>query len=54
MRQVLGADRFREVAVPVMKIWKEAKRSEANGNIYFETRRKRGIETVHVLKGIGD
>ena len=50
MRQVLGADRFKEVAVPVVKIWKEARRSDANGNIYTETRRERGHETVHLRR----
>ena len=54
MRQVLGADRFKEVTRPVEITWKEARRSDENGNIYIETRRERGFETVHVLKGIGD
>ena len=50
MRRLMGADMFREVTRPVVKIWKEAKRSDANGNIYIETRRARGFETVHVAK----
>lgn len=54
MRRLMGAERFKEVTRPVAKIWKEAKRSDANGNIYTETRRARGFETVHVLKGIRD
>ena len=48
------ADMFREITRPVVRIWKEAKRSDANGNIYTETRRERGFETVHVLKGKGE
>ena len=54
MRKIFGADLFKEVTRPVVSIWKEAKRSDANGNIYTETRRARGFETVHVLKGIRD
>ena len=54
MRRLMGAERFKEVTRPVAKIWEEAKRSDANGNIYTETRRARGFETVHVLKGIRD
>ena len=50
MRRLMGTDRFREVTRPVVRIWKEAKRSDANGNIYTETRRARGFETVHVVK----
>ena len=50
MRRLMMADRFREVTRPVVRIWKEAKRSDANGNIYTETRRARGFETVHVAK----
>ena len=50
MRRLMGADMFREVTRPVVKIWKEAKRSDANGNIYTETRRGRGFETVHVMR----
>ena len=50
MRRLMGADRFREVTRPVVRIWKVAKRSDANGNIYTETRRVRGFETVHVVK----
>ena len=52
MRRLPVADLFKEVTRPVVKIWKEAKQSDANGNIYTETRRARGVETVHVLKGI--
>ena len=51
MRRIQGADMFKEVTRPVVRIWKEAKRSDANGNIYTETRRKNDVETVHVLKG---
>ena len=54
MRRLMVADMFKEVSRPVVRIWKEAKRSDANGNIYTETRRARDIETVHVLKGIRD
>ena len=54
MRRLPVADLFKEVSRPVVRIWKEAKRSDANGNIYTETRRARGFETVHVLKGIRD
>ena len=54
MRQLMMADMFKEVTRPVVKIWKEAKRSDANGNIYTETRRARGFETVHVFNGIRD
>ena len=54
MRRLMAADMFREITRPVVRIWKEAKRSDRNGNIYAETRRERGFETVHVLKGIRD
>ena len=54
MRRLMMADRFREVTRPVVRIWKEAKRSDANGNIYTVTRRTRGFETVHVVKGMRD
>ena len=50
MRRLMAADRFKEVTRPVVRIWKEAKRSDENGNIYTETRRARGFETVHVAK----
>ena len=50
MRRLMGADMFKEVTRTVVKIWKEARRSDANGNIYTETRRARGLETVHVAK----
>ena len=50
MRRLMVADMFKEVSRPVVKIWKEAKRSDANGNIYTETRRKNDVETVHVAK----
>ena len=50
MRRLMGADMFKEVTRPVVKIWKEANRSDVNGNIYTETRRARGFETVHVVK----
>ena len=52
MRKLPVADLFKEVSRPVVRIWKEAKRSDANGNIYAETRRKNDVETVHVLKGV--
>ena len=52
MRRLPVADLFKEVTRPVVRIWKEAKQSDANGNIYTETRKARGFETVHVLKGI--
>ena len=54
MRRLMMADMFKEVTRPVVRIWKEANRSDANGNIYTETRRARGFETVHVPKGIRD
>ena len=54
MRRLMMADMFREVTRPVVRIWKEAKRSDANGNIYPVTRRTRGFETVHVVKGMRD
>ena len=54
MRRLPVADLFKEVTRPVVRIWKEAKRSDANGNIYTETRRKNDVETVHVPKGIRD
>ncbi len=54
MRKVPMANLFREITRPVEITWKEAKRSDKNGNIYAVTRRGRGFETVHVLKGIGD
>ena len=54
MRRLMAADMFREITRPVVRIWKEAKRSDGSGNIYAETRRERGFETVHVLKGIRD
>ena len=50
MRKLPVADLFKEVSRPVVRIWKEAKRSDANGNIYTETRRERGFETVHVMR----
>ena len=53
MRRLMMVDMFREVTRPVVRIWREAKRSDANGNIYTETRRARGFETVHVMKGLG-
>ena len=52
MRKLPVADLFKEVSRPVVRIWKEAKRSDANWNIYTETRRKNDVETVHVLKGV--
>ena len=54
MRKLTTADQFKEITRPVEVTWKEAKRSDANGNIYAVARRERGVETVHVLKGIGD
>ena len=50
MRRLPVADLFKEVTRPVVRIWKEAKQSDANGNIYTETRRAHGFETVHVMK----
>ena len=50
MRRLPVADLFKEVTRPVVRIWKEANRSDANGNIYTETRRALGFETVHVMK----
>ena len=54
MRKVPIAQQFKEVTRPVEITWKKARRSDENGNIYEVTRRERGFETVHVLKGIGD
>ena len=54
MRKVPMANQFKEITRPVEITWKEAKRSDENGNIYTETRRERGFETVHVPKGIRD
>ena len=50
MRRLMMADMFKEVTRPVVKIWKEANRSDANGNIYTVTKRAHGFETVHVMK----
>ena len=50
MRRLMMADMFKEVSRPIVKIWKEAKRSDANGNIYTVTKRAHGFETVHVMK----
>ena len=50
MRRLMMADMFKEVTRPVVRIWKEAKQSDESGNIYTETRRGRGFETVHVMK----
>ena len=53
MRRLMMADMFREITRPVVRIWQEAKRSDENGNIYTETRRKNDVETVHVMKSCG-
>ena len=50
MRRLPVADLFKEVSRPVVRIWKEARRSDENGNVYAETRRARGFETVHVMR----
>ena len=50
MRKLPTEFEFREVTRPVVKIWREAKRSDKTGNIYVETRRCRDVETVHVVK----
>ena len=50
MRKVPMAQQFKEITRPVEITWKEAKRSDENGNIYTETRRERGFETVHVMR----
>ena len=50
MRRLSVADLFKEVSRPVVRIWKEARRSDENGNVYTETRRARGFETVHVMR----
>ena len=50
MRRLMGAERIKEVTRPVAKIGREANGNEANADIYTETRRARGFETVHVLK----
>ena len=50
MRKVPMANQFKEITRPVEITWKEAKRSDENGNIYTETRRERGFETVHVMR----
>ena len=51
MRKMRRELMFEEITRPVTEIWKEARRSDANGNIYTVTRQARGFETVHVLKG---
>ena len=50
MRKVPMAQQFKEITRPVEISWKEAKQSDENGNIYTETRRERGFETVHVMR----
>ena len=50
MRKVPMVQQFKEITRPVEITWKEAKRSDENGNIYTETRRERGFETVHVMR----
>ena len=50
MRKVPMAQQFKEITRPVEITWKEAKRSDENGNIYTETRRERGFATVHVMR----
>ena len=50
MRKVLTEQLFEEITRPAIHIWKEAKRSDERGNIYVETRRERGTETLHVKK----
>ena len=50
MRKVPMAQQFKEITRPVEISWKEAKQSDKNGNIYTETRRERGFETVHVMR----
>ena len=50
MRKVPVANQFKEITRPVEITWKEAKRSDENGNIYEVTRRAHGFETVHVMK----
>ena len=50
MRNLRGADLFKEIVRPVTRIWKYANRSDANGNIYTVQRVDKGNETVHVLK----
>ena len=50
MRRLMMVDMFKEVTRPVVRIGKEAKRSDESGNIYTEMRRGRGFETVHVMK----
>ena len=50
MRRLMMAARFKEITRPVVRMWKEAKRSDEGGNIYTETRRAHGFETVHVMK----
>ena len=50
MRKLPVADLFKEITRPVEIVWKEARRSDENGNVYAETRRARGFETVHVMR----
>ena len=50
MRNLRGADKFKEIVRPVEITWKYANRSDANGNVYVAQRVEKGNETVHVAK----
>lgn len=50
MKRLNGEQLYREIVRPVVRIWREAKRSDERGNIYVETRRCRDVEKVHVRK----
>ena len=50
MRKVLKEQMFEEITRPALHIWKEAKRSDANGNIYVVRKTDKGSETIHVRK----
>ena len=50
MRKRQLEDLFKEITRPVDLVWKEAKRSDKNGNIYVVRKTDKGQETVHVRK----
>ena len=50
MRKLRGADLFKAIVRPVEITWKEANRSDENGNVYVVQRVDKGNETVHVAK----
>ena len=50
MRKRKLEDLFKEITCPVELVWKEAKRSDKNGNIYVVRKTGKGQETVHVRR----